>query len=811
MDYSFCSIVLEFRVWRKRKRMELVRFADRRKYRNEERSPDEVMLTRRMFVLKGLVVTGFGALAGKLWQMQMVDSAEHQTRAAGNIHDDEPIPAPRGMILDRNNEVLAENRVTWQVKMIPAQLPIDEEERAYVREQVIQTLGLRDMLAVRRHSVPNEVNSDLAIRISEETGLALEDIEARIEFSREVDNVIPILTDLEPDDAERLAESVRSIPGVAVMNRFDYIVESDPVAASPTILRQDLDRETALALESNKLYLPGIVVDGESLTRRYPGGEEFCHLLGYVGPITTEELEAADSLTGQSPYLPNDLVGRGGLEQGMEAHLRGRRGVRFLQVDARGMKVAELEDRRIEPQPGRNIHLTVDSRFQRAVTRALQEGIQAANEATEDDDDALEVGSGIVVAMDPRNGQILAMVSLPNYDNQMFVEGISQSDYDEMVENPFNPLINKAISESYPPGSTIKPMMSCIGLEEEVITPETQYRCAGMIDVPTVGYQSEHNTYVCWFREGHGLLNVEQAIAESCNIFFYNVGAPHQRPAGADEALHYLIPGDPRPYYFEGLGIDLIHQYLMEEFGFGEQTGVELANETRGVVPNPEWLFQSPLREYWSVGDTINVAIGQGHLVCNPLQLTNAICAIANGGTLYRPTLVRGFGSGNGEDFEETDPDILHELNISPENLEIVRRGMLRTVTEGTAWDRFPRTGNDIPIAGKTGTADFGVAIEGSYSTQHASFCAFAPFDEPEIAISVLLPGGGEGSTFAVPIADAVLAAYFGREPMEPDLEDSDETDDSDEFDGSDDVDQEDPDEDPSDEDDDVQAALEVS
>lgn len=762
-------------MWRKRKRMELVRFADRRKYRSEERSPDEIMLTRRMFVLKGLVVTGFGALAGKLWQMQMVDSAEHQIRAAGNLNDDEPIPAPRGLIYDRNNVVLAENRVTWQVSMIPAQLPSDDEEHAYVREQIISALGLQDMLAIRRHSVPNEVNGELARRISEETGIAIDDIEERIDAAQEVDNVIPVLDDLETEDAERLAESVRSIPGVAVINQFDYIVESDPVSASPTVLRQDLDRETALALEANRMYLPGINVDGESLTRRYRGGEEFCHLLGYVGPITTEEIEASQSLSGQSPYLPNDLVGRGGLEQALENELRGRRGIRFIQTDARGIKLSEFEDRRIEPEAGRNLHLTVDSQFQRAVTRALAEGIAAANEAVDDDEDAEGVGSGIVVAMDPRNGEILAMVSLPNYDNQMFVEGISESDYEELVDNPFNPLTNHAVSGSFPPGSTIKPLMSCAGLEEEVIDTETRYRCVGSIDVPTVGYDSEHNSYVCWFRDGHGSLNIEEAIAESCNIFFYNVGAPHQVPAGTDEALHYFIPGDTTPHYFEGLGIDLIQEYLLSEFGFGEPTGIELANETPGVVPSPEWLFQSPLREYWSVGDTINVAIGQGHLECSPLQLTNAVCAIANGGTLFRPRLVRGFGTGNGEGMEEVEPEIVHELAIDAGNIETVRQGMLRTVTQGTAFDRFPRTGNDIQIAGKTGTADFGEAIDGSYATHHASFCAFAPFDDPEIAVTVLIPGGGEGSTFAVPVADAVLAAYFGREPLEPADEENDE------------------------------------
>jgi penicillin-binding protein 2 len=736
------------------------------------------MLTRRMFVLKGLVVAGFGALAGKLWQMQLVDSAEHQTRAEGNILRNEAIPAPRGLIVSLNGEVLAENRVRWQVKLIPAQLPSDAEEFEYVREQVINTLELKDMLAIRRYSVPNEVNSELASRIAEETGIALSDIEERIEQSRDVDNVIPVLTELDPEDASRLAESVRSIPGVTVINEFDYIVESDPSAATPVVLKEDVDREIALSLESNQFYLPGVEVDGEQLARRYRAGEEFSHIVGYVGPISRDEWEEAETLTGQNPYLPSDLIGRGGLEQALEADLRGRRGIRFIQTDARGIQLNELEDRRIDPQAGRNVQLTLDSRFQRTVTRALQEGIEAANEARHAeaeeegiDDEVDDVASGIVVAMNPKNGEILALVSLPNYDNQLFADGISQEDYDALVDNPFNPLVNRAISGAYPPGSTIKPMMSCAGLEEGVINTDTRYYCAGMIDVPTVGYESEHNTYVCWFRDGHGSVNVEEAIAESCNIFFYNVGAPHQVPDGSDEALHYLLPGDTTPHYFEGLGIDLIEEYLTEEFGFGQPSGIELANETSGVVPNPEWLFQSPLREYWSVGDTINVSIGQGHLECSPLQLTNAVCAIANRGTLYRPRLVHGFGSGNGEEFEEVEPEILHELTLDEETLEIVRHGMLRTVTEGTAANRFPRTGDGVSIAGKTGTADFGEAIDGSYATHHASFCAFAPFDDPEIAVTVLIPGGGEGSTFAVPVADAVLAAYFGSEPLEPEEE----------------------------------------
>jgi penicillin-binding protein 2 len=755
--------------------MELVRFADRRRYRPNERSPDELMLTRRMFLLKGLVVTGFVALAGKLWQMQMVDSVSYETQAQGNIIKDEPIPAARGMILDRSGEILAENRVIWQVSLTPAQLPRDERDREYVRSQVIATLGLKDMLAIRQNAVPDGISDELVELIASETGVSLDEVRERFENARADDNVIPIKRDLEPEEAERLTEVVRRLPGVVVINYFDYVVESDPVSVTPTVLNPDIDRETALALESNKMYLPGVTVDGEKLVRRYLGGKELAHILGYVGPISEEEYESSRGTTGQSPYLRTDYVGRGGIEQAMESELRGRRGVRFVQTDARGLRLAEIEDRRIDPEPGRSLHLTIDQRFQKAVTRALQEGIDAANEAALAEDKE-PVGSGVVVAMDPRTGEILALVSLPNYDNQKFVDGISQADYDELISNPFLPLINLAVSGSFSPGSTLKPLLGCAALEEKTITTETQYRCAGSINVPTVGYESEYNTYVCWWRQGHGTVAIEEAVAESCNIFFYNVGAPHQVAAGMDEPLHYFNPGESTPNYFEGLGIDRIERYLKEEFGFGQRTGIELANETPGVVPNPQWLFQSPLREYWSVGDTINVSIGQGHLECSPLQLTCAMAAIANRGVYYRPRLVRAFGTNNGEVVEELDPDERHVLNIDQENLEVICRGMRRTVTDGTAWDKFPRTGDDIEIAGKTGTADFGEAIDGSYATHHASFCAFAPFDDPEIVVTVLLPGGGEGSTFAVPVADAVLAAYFGREPLEPD-EESDQDD----------------------------------
>jgi penicillin-binding protein 2 len=764
-------------VWRKRKRMELVRFADRRRQRVDDRSPDELYLTRRMFVLKGLVVAGFAGLATKLWKMQVIDAGIYEGRAEGNIIKDEPIPAPRGMILDRAGRVLAENRVVWQVHVTPAQLPRDRDAYRYVRDQLIHLLGFKEMLVLRRNGIPEGSEDAVMEKLAVELAVDVEEIRSRVDATHETQNVISIRRDLEPAEADQLRDLERRLPGVAVVNYFDYVVEAHSWWPTPVLLKKDVDRGIALALEANKLYLPGIAVDGSTLIRRYRGGPEFSHLLGYVGPITEQEYEATRSATGQSPYLRTDYVGRGGLEEAMETQLRGRRGIRWVQTDARGVVLGEIEQRRLDARPGRNLHLTIDLEFQRAVKRALQEGIDLANEEALDEDKD-PVGSGVVVAMDPRNGEILAMVSLPDYDNQHFVDGISQAQYDEYINNPYKPLTNFAVSGAFPPGSTLKPLLGCMGLQEGTITPGTQYRCVGSIEVPTIGYSEASNTYVCWNRHGHGVVALEEAIAESCNIYFYNVGAPRQTPEGATEPLHYFNPGDAQPHYFEGLGIDRIERYLKDEFHFGAPTGIELASEAPGVVPNPQWLFHSALREYWSVGDTINVSIGQGHLACTPLQLTCAMAAIAHGGIYYRPRLVRATEIGNGGAIDEAEPDIVRELSFDREHVETIRHGMLRTVTEGTAWDKFPRTGDDIPIGGKTGTADYGEAVDGRYRKQHAWFSAFAPYDEPEIVVTVLIAGGGEGSTYAVPVADAVLAAYFGREPLEPvEADDSDESD----------------------------------
>jgi penicillin-binding protein 2 len=728
----------------------------------EEPEPtrDERM-TRRVFLLRGAMVLGFGAVLAKLGIMQLRERPRYQAAAQGSMVRFEPLRAPRGLIVDRNGTVLARNRRSWTVWLVPAELPDDEATYRQVRDQIVAALGLDDVLVVHRPALPPGEERAVLEALGTVLGVPGADL-AGLVFSAPKDRKYVIVRDkLRPEEAAALRQEAKRLPGVHVLNRFDYLAQSAAGSAVPVVLADDIPRELALTLAANPAALPGIRVSDDKLVREYPAGPEFAHILGYVGPITKEEYDAAGGDSPANPYRPDDRVGRGGVEQAMEPALRGQHGGRWVQVDARNVIVGELVERRREPVPGLTVVLTIDSTLQKAVTAALAEGIRAADRAAREKGRD-PVGSGVAIVLDPRSGEVLALVSLPTYDNQKFVYGLSQAEYQALLDDPFHPLVNYAISGEFPPGSTVKPLLACAGLQEGVITLASTFTCRGAIRVPTVWDEAGGNTYVCWLASGHGEVDVLDGIAQSCNVFFYNVGAPGQTPEGGSEPLHYYIPGDPAKHYFVGLGIERIEQYLRQVFGFGQPTGIELAGEADGLVPNPRWLFQT-LREYWSVGDTINVSIGQGHLACTPLQLACALAAIANGGTYYRPRIVRELRDASGQVVRRFEPEAARQLAIAPEHLETVRRGMRRTVTDGTAKGKFVLTGDDIPIAGKTGTAEYGEAENGRYKKAHAWFTAFAPYDDPAVLVLVLIRDGGEGATFAVPVADRILATYFGR------------------------------------------------
>jgi penicillin-binding protein 2 len=754
-------------MFRRKRRMEFARPGERR--RREEHERVDGGINRRVFMMRGMIATSFVALGGKLWNMQIAEGGSFQRVAEGNILRFERLRAPRGRVIDRAGRPLAENQRVWSVRIIGGKLPRDDEERKAILDMLAQKLQLKQVLVIDRSLVPvgseAPVANDVASRLPDAD---VTTIMARLARS---DVALHMLREeLTPEDAAALKEQLSDIPGIRVMNALDYAVVMHGESDAPMLVKSGVERELALEIAANTMYMPGVVVDDELLLRHYTGGEPFSHILGYVGPISEDEYNADLTPNGNPIYDPDDKVGRGGVEQALERYLRGSKGGRWVQVDNTGVERVELLERRREPENGLSARLTIDRDFQQLVSNALRDGIAfAAEDAKRLDREP--PGAGVAIAMNAQNGDIIAMVSLPTYDNQLFVEGISHEKYKEYQDDEFYPLLDRSIGGLYPPGSTLKPLLAAAALQEDLFRPEETVKCAGHIRVPWTWDETQGNEYPCWHRDiGHGDVDMYRGIAESCDVYFYNIGAPEQRPEipGAD-LVHYYNPGDPNRHYFKGLGIERIERYLRDAFGFGKASGIELAGEAEGLVPNPKWLFQSDLHEYWSIGDTINVSIGQGHLLCTPLQMLNGTVAIANGGKLYRPRLIKELIRDDGSVAQQFPSYVLRDLTrehselpwVKPEFLNVVREGMLRTITDplGTGHGKVDVPG--VVIAGKSGTAEYGEAIDGRYKHGHSWFAAFGPYENPEIAVIALIVGGYEGSTYAGPVVNRILNDYF--------------------------------------------------
>jgi penicillin-binding protein 2 len=343
--------------------------------------------------------------------------------------------------------------------------------------------------------------------------------------------------------------------------------------------------------------------------------------------------------------------------------------------------------------------------------------------------------------MDPQSGEILALVSLPSYDNNLFAAGISTQDYQQLSDNPEHPLVNHAISGQYPPGSTFKIIPAAAALETGVIDTGTRLGCEGELLLPNRYFPNDREkaqTFKCWYEWGHGHLDILDAIALSCDIYFYQVGG------GFED--------------FVGLGMDRLSEYA-RAFGLGAPTGIALPGESAGLIPDDQWKRVN-YSQSWVTGDTYNAVIGQGFVLVTPLQLLNATSAIANGGTLYRPQVVKHVVDSEGYIIQGFVPEIIREIPISTQNVDIVRQGMRRAVTNGTA---HRVNLEEVAVAGKTGTAEYpGPRDEEGHLPTHAWFTAFAPYEQPEIALVVFVSGGHAGAKVAVPIAARILRTHFG-------------------------------------------------
>jgi penicillin-binding protein 2 len=558
-------------------------------------------------------------------------------------------------------------------------------------------------------------------------------------------NVVPALLPDPDDEADeynllllRLEEMTgRSFEDLAAL--VDDAV-SRGIYYDPVPVARQVDRQLALLVSQEALSMPGVQVEAGT-RRQYPYGSLVSQMVGYLGAIPEE---FADSYVEEGYDPATDRIGYAGVEATFEDWLRGIPGERYQEEDVVGRPIRVLGEE-IPPLPGNNVYLTIDLAFQQVVQDALSDALARHGSPR-----------GVAIAMDPDTGEILALVSLPTYDNNLFAQGISLDDLQRLYENPHRPLINHAISDNLPPGSIFKIIPASAALQEGVLNRQTRLNCPGTIELPNRYYPNDPGLaqpFYCWRRAGHGDLDVVGGLANSCDIFFYKVGGGFEE----DD--------------FEGLGADTMAEYA-RYFGLGAPTGIELPGESAGLVPTPAWKRQT-IGENWTTGNTYNMAIGQSYLQVTPLQMLNVMVATANGGTLYQPQIVHHVTDADGNMLRDFTPIISQTLPVAPENWSIVHEGLEGAVVYGTA----PLAQVEgVRVAGKTGTAQYcddialelGICGEGLDMPEHAWFMAFAPVEEPEIAVIVFIYSGGEGSAVAAPVAQEILDWYFHHDDPAP-------------------------------------------
>ncbi|MDY6792156.1 MAG: penicillin-binding protein 2 [Thermodesulfobacteriota bacterium] len=480
----------------------------------------------------------------------------------------------------------------------------------------------------------------------------------------------------------------------------------------PILLKQDIGRDTMAGVEVHKYELPGIVVNANP-RRHYINRQSAAHLIGYLGEISPAELSS-----GKFPGCrQGDLIGKYGVEKAHQSLLKGKRGGRQVEVNAVGQVIKVLKT--VDSQPGHNYYLTIDHVVQEK-TEALLEGV-----------------IGAAVAMEPATGQILALVSNPSFDQNSFVCGMSQDQWDSLTSDPLKPLTNRVVQGEYAPASTYKIVTAIAGLEEGVIDENTTFKCPGY-------YHFQNREYRCWKKTGHGTMSIVKALAESCDVFFYNVG--------------------------QRVGVDRLAWYAIE-CGLGTKTGINLDHEMKGLIPTAAWKKRRFGIE-WQEGETLSIAIGQGFNLVTPLQMVTLISAVANGGYRYRPEILKHIETADGKIVRESKPKRLGRLPASSKTLELVKQGLWEVVNYEKGTARGARV-YGIDVSGKTGTAQVISRKEDEDEAEeelpdhlrpHAWFVAYAPSENPKIAVAVVVEHGEHGSGSAAPVAREMIKTYLRGE-----------------------------------------------
>ena len=512
-------------------------------------------------------------------------------------------------------------------------------------------------------------------------------------------------------DAHPLAPTVHRLAqylGVPQEQLMSRIERKSGQIYYPILLKRNIGRDAVGAIEAHKFDLPGVVIEIRP-RRHYIHEQSASHLLGYLSEINTSELKKPDF----ARYRVGDFVGKFGVEKAFENNLRGSGGGRQVEVNATGQVVRVLNT--VPAVPGQNIFLTIDN------------GLQQHTEALMKD------SAGAAVAIDPDNGQILAMVSSPSFNQNIFVTGMTQDQWQALVTNPDRPMQNKAVQGEYPPASTYKIITAAAGLAEGVVDANTSFFCPGY-------YEFGDRVFGCWNKNGHGHVSLIKGLAESCDVYFYRLGLM----LGVDRLAHYA-----------------------KGFGLGESTGIRLPHEASGLVPTKDWKRRQ-MGVSWQKGETLSIAIGQGYNLATPLQLAVMIAAVANGGTRYRPVIIHHMETADGEQMSRATPEVMGKLPVNPAVLRLVKKGLYEAVNgkRGTARGIQMK---ELAIAGKTGTAQVvGKKDKNSDDSSlpahlqpHAWFVGYAPATAPKIAVAVIVEHGEHGSSAAAPIARDIIRQYL--------------------------------------------------
>ncbi|NJN19416.1 MAG: peptidoglycan glycosyltransferase [Oscillochloris sp.] len=751
----------------------------------------------RIIALRVCLLLIVAMLIGRLAQLQLADTDAQRVGSAPDATYQRSLTVQprRGEILANDGRtLLAESVPIYNIAVVPGRLPssaTEPERRAQVLGRLAQIAELSSTLVLEPSTMLND-RPGLRAELGRLQTLPLNPATQTL--------TVTVL----PADTLRALEISRTYSDVlTLLNPIEQRVSRGDVRRyQSVIIKEDISAELALVIRENSNYLPGVLVV-EGFRRSYPlSGEipSLSHLLGYIGRINQCELMAENpasswltgmvdlvgnagacglipkriepTLIGLPPYNPDDRIGKDGLEAAYEAELHGVIGIETLQVDALERPLSA--PRTLRPvSDGQSLVLTLDVEFQAEVERIIRRWIaegerrrSVVQEAYKREYDPIVAGSAVV--LDPRDGRILAMVSLPNYDNNVWVDPgrtaelqalLAPSDEEALRELVrLAPLTNRAIAGLYPAGSTLKQFVGAVALHEQIITPETTLRDPGLIrliersGIEFILPNSVRN-------RDNGELTVIDAMRLSSNVFFASIAG------GNDEVINL----DEDSFRTDGLGIDRLVRGL-ESFGMGRPTGIDLAGEAGGLVPTQAWKAQN-LRESWTTGDTYNTAIGQGYLQVTPLQLAMAAGAVARDGTYYRPHLVERIIDSSGATVRRIAPELKGRANIDPNYLAVMREGMRQSVTEGLNIAARQEC-SGLLIAGKTGTAEFGpILTEDGRRQSHSWFVGFAPYDDPQVVVAVLLEGTGDlndgSSTMAVPAVTQIIQAYFGVTPPE--------------------------------------------